>query len=230
MTALPPVCILAGGLGTRLGAPVPKTIVDVAGEPFALHQLRLLRESGAREVVYCVGHGGELVEATIGDGSRLGLSIRYSHDGPEPLGTAGAVRAALPLLGDEFLVLYGDTYLRVDYAAVAEARRRGSWVALMTVLHNDGRWGPSNADFDGRRVVRHDKRAPDPGLRWIDYGLGALTPAALDPPHDDLSDVYAELAATGRLGGFEASRRFYEIGSPAALAETDAFLRAAARS
>lgn len=232
MSELPPVAILAGGLATRLGEharTVPKALVEVAGEPFAFHQLRLLAGHGAREVVYCVGHLGEQIEATVGNGARFGLAVRYAHDGPVPAGTLGALRGALTLLGDEFLVLYGDTYLRIDYAAVAAARRAGHWPALMTVLRNEGRWDASNTAFDGRRVLRHDKRAPTPDMAWIDYGLGAWTAAALDatdPAHTDLSDAYADLAARGELGGYEATERFYEIGSPGALAETDAFLRA----
>jgi NDP-sugar pyrophosphorylase family protein len=231
VTALPPVAILSGGLATRLGEHArgtPKALVEVAGEPFAFHQLRLLASHGADEVVLCVGHLGGQIEATVGDGARLGLRIRYAYDGPAPVGTAGALRGALAMLGDEFLVLYGDTYLRIDYAAVAAARRDGGWAGLMTVLRNEGRWDTSNVEWDGRRVLRHDKRDPTPAMRWIDYGLGALTARALEETsHADLSDVYADLAARGELGGYEATKRFYEIGTPAALAETDAFLRSA---
>jgi N-acetyl-alpha-D-muramate 1-phosphate uridylyltransferase len=233
--ALPSVCVLAGGRGVRLGEHVrlvPKPLVDVAGEPFLFHQLRLLRCHGAERAVLCVGYLGELIEEAVGDGRALGLEVRYSHDGPELIGTAGAVRRALPQLGDTFLVLYGDTYLRLDYRAVAAAQRASGLPALMTVLRNRGRWDRSNAAFDGTRV-RYDKHDPDPGMEWIDYGLGVLTRAALDavpgePP--DLADVYAELSRRDLLAGFEATERFYEIGTPAALAETDAFLRSRAAS
>jgi NDP-sugar pyrophosphorylase family protein len=221
---LAPVCVLAGGLGTRLGErgrDTPKALLEVAGEPFVFHQLRLLRAHGAERVVLCVGHLGERVEAVVGDGAALGLDVRYAHDGPAPAGTAGAVRGALPLLDDEFLVLYGDTYLEIDYRAVERARRASGLPALMTVLENRGRWDTSNADYAGGRVRRYDKR-------WIDYGLGAFTPAALDAAAGaaDLADVYAALAERGLLAGFEASERFHEIGTPEALAETDAWLTA----
>jgi NDP-sugar pyrophosphorylase family protein len=236
VTPLPPVAILAGGLATRLGdhaRSVPKALVEVAGAPFAFHQLRLLASHGAREIVYCVGHLGDQIEAAVGDGARFGLVVRYAHDGPGPRGTLGALRGAAGLLGEEFLVLYGDTYLRIDYGAVAAARRDRPWPALMTVLRNAGRWDRSNTAFDGERVLRHDKRAPSADLQWIDYGLGAWTAAALegaDPAQTDLSEAYGDLAAAGRLGGFEATERFYEIGTPAALAETGAFLRTAGRA
>ena len=142
-------------------------------------------------------------------------------------GTLGAVRRALPLLGDRFLVLYGDTYLRIDYAAVARSWRESGLPAVMTVLRNEGRWDTSNVIYRDRMVVHYDKRAPTPDMRWIDYGLGGLTRGALDrmpTSEDDLSALYARLAEKGELLGFEATERFYEIGTPRALAETEAFL------
>jgi NDP-sugar pyrophosphorylase family protein len=226
---LPPVCILAGGLGTRLGSHVrdtPKPLIEVAGEPFLYHQLRLLAAHGAHEIVLCVGYLGEQIEAAIG-ASRFGLRIAYSYDGPELIGTLGAIRRAAPLLGDRFLVLYGDTYLRIDYAGATAAWQRSGLPAMMTVLRNEGRWDTSNVDFDGARVLAYDKRAPHTRMAWIDYGLGGLARSALDavgPEVVDLSDLYHHLAAQGKLFGYAATERFYEIGTPAALAETTAFL------
>jgi NDP-sugar pyrophosphorylase family protein len=228
MQALSPVCILAGGKGTRLGVTdQPKPLVAVAGEPFLVHPLRLLRSHGARRVVLCVGHLGEQIADVVGDGSAFGLEAIVVFDRPGFSGTAGAVRGALEHLGDEFLVLYGDTYLRIDYRAVQDARRAAHRPALMTVLRNAGRWGQSNAAYADGLVTRHDKRAPDLGMEWIDYGLGAFTPQALEraPDADDLADVYRVIAAEGQLAGYVAPERFYEIGTPAALAEADTFLR-----
>lgn len=221
--ALPPVAILAGGRGTRLGQLVsdtPKPLLEVAGEPFLFHQLRLLRAHGARRIVLCVGYLGEQIEAAVGDGSQLGLDVRCSYD-QEP-GTASALRRALPLLGDEFLVLYGDSYLRIEYHAVAEARRASRQPALMTLLS----WPAGNAELREGRVVRYEKRG-GAGLDWIDYGLQSLTPEALAiSDASDLAEVQSALAHAGRLVAFEAHERFYEIGTPEALRETDTFLRA----
>jgi N-acetyl-alpha-D-muramate 1-phosphate uridylyltransferase len=226
-----PVCILAGGRGTRLGDTaegLPKPIVEVAGEPFLAHPLRLLRAHGAHRVVLSVGYRGELIEQTLGDGSRYGLDLRYVYDGPDLRGTAGAVRGCLSELGERFMVLYGDTYLRVDYRAVHRAFVAARTRALLTVLRNEGRWDTSNTLVDGARVLAHDKRTPTPEMAWIDYGLGALHADALDaagPDEPDLAEVYRALAAAGELAAYVATERFYEIGSPAALAETDSFLR-----
>jgi NDP-sugar pyrophosphorylase family protein len=233
--ALPPVCILAGGLGTRLGSVVkdtPKPLLEVAGEPFLLHQLRLLASYGATEVVLCVGYLGEQIVDAIGS-ERFGIKISYSHDGPQPIGTLGAVRKAAPLLGERFLILYGDTYLRIDYAGAATAWAGSGLPALMTVLRNEGRWDTSNAEFDGSLVRVYDKRAPSPAMAWIDYGLGGLSASTLElvpATTSDLSDLYHLLAASERLCGYEATERFHEIGTPAALAETGEFLAGLARA
>jgi NDP-sugar pyrophosphorylase family protein len=178
-------------------------------------------------VVLCVGYHGEQVRDRVG-AERSGIAIRYSFDAPGLDGTLGAVRRALPLLGERFLVLYGDAYLRIDYAAVARTWRESGLPAVMTVFHNEGRWDTSNAVYRDGLVIRYDKIAPTAEMSWIDYGLGGLTAGALSAVEDeepDLARLYGRLAALGRLSGYEACERFYEIGTPVALVETDAFLR-----
>lgn len=231
---LPPICILAGGLGTRLGAisaQVPKALVEVAGRPFIFHQLELLAANGARRVVICVGHLGELIQSSVGT-VRYGLEIAYSCDAPGLEGTLGAIRRAMPLLGERFLYLYGDTYLRVDYRGANAAWVRSGAPALMCVLHNAGRWGASNAAFDGRLVTAYDKEHPAANMGYIDYGLGGLSTEALElaaPGARDLASLHHRLAADSALCGYEATERFYEIGTPEALAETGEFLSALGR-
>jgi NDP-sugar pyrophosphorylase family protein len=223
-----PVAILAGGLATRLfprTLTIPKSLIDIGGRPFAEHQLELLRARGIERVVFCVGHLGEQVRHALGDGRRLGLDVEYSFDGPRLLGTGGAIRRALPLLGEAFFVLYGDSYLECDYAAVEGMYRSAGRLGLMTVFRNEGQWDKSNVLFSGGRIVRYDKKAPQtPEMRHIDYGLGVLDARAFDAydpeEHLDLAAVYADLVARGELEGFEVQTRFYEIGSEAGLAET----------
>lgn len=226
---LPPICILAGGLGSRLGNAVkdtPKPLLTVAGEPFLMHQFRLLSRSGARKVVLCVGYLGERIANVIGN-EQFGIGVEYSYDGPELVGTLGAIRRALPLLGEHFLTLYGDTYLRIDYQAFDASWRSSRLPAAMTVLRNRGQWGRSNAAFADDRVNRYDKNDPTADMEWIDYGLGGLTADALAVVSDDvldLADLQRELAARGLLFGFEATNRFYEIGTPEGRRETEEFL------
>jgi NDP-sugar pyrophosphorylase family protein len=214
-----PVAILAGGLATRMRPvteQIPKALIEVAGRPFVEHQLRLLQREGVRKVVLCVGYLGEMIEAVIGDGSRFGLSVSYNFDGERLLGTGGALQRALPLLGQHFFALYGDSYLDIAYAPVQATYRDSGLPALMTVFRNEGRWDTSNVLFDGKRVVRYDKRHPTPDMQFIDYGLGVLSSDLFNVAQDevfDLSDLYASLAAEGRLAGLEEKQRFYEIGS-----------------
>ena len=204
----------------------PKALVPVAGEPFVFHQLRSLARHGAERVVLCVGYLGEQIEEAVGDGRRFGLDVRYSFDGPRLAGTAGAVRNALDLLGERFLVTYGDTYLSVDYRAVGSAFDATHHPALMTVLRNDGAWGVSNAVYADGLVVAYDKQTPSAEARWIDYGLLAFEASVFGPEGpSDLGELCGDLAERRLLAGYVVDRRFYEIGTPDALAETDAVLR-----
>lgn len=229
MSRLPTICILAGGRGIRLGervADTPKPLLEVAGEPFLLHQLRLLATNGAAEVVLCVGYLGEQIEERIGR-EQFGIRIEYSYDAPGLDGTLGAIRRALPLLSERFLVLYGDTYLRLDYQAAVRAWEASGCRGLMTVLRNEGRWDSSNVLFENEQVLAYDKAAPSPDMHWIDYGLGGLEVSSLElvaPDENDLAPLYARLAELHQLCGYEVFERFYEIGSPESLAEADAFL------
>ncbi len=216
-----PVAILAGGLATRLGLiaeTIPKAMVPVGGRPFLEHQLEYLRSQGVRRVVICAGHLGERIVSAFGDGAQFGIQIDYSFDGEALRGTAGALRHALPLLGDAFFVLYGDSWLPTDFGAVRSAFVSRGAPALMTVFHNRGRWDRSNVWLAEGRILAYDKRNPVPEMEHIDYGLSVLTPAALGGDEADLADVFMRLAP-GSLTGFEVHERFYEIGSPAGLEE-----------
>jgi NDP-sugar pyrophosphorylase family protein len=227
-----PVAILAGGLATRLRPmteKTPKALIRVAGQPFLAHQLRLLRSSGIRKVVLCVGYRGEMIEQEFGDGSSVGVELSYSFDGPELLGTGGALKKALPLLGNHFFVLYGDSYLPIDYAAPARAFRESGKLGLMTVFQNAGRWDTSNIWFQDGAIKSYNKKEQRTEMQHIDYGLGVLDSAALATWPDgnafDLADVYRDLIVRNELAGFEVKQRFYEVGSPEGLAELDAVLR-----
>ncbi len=220
------VAVLAGGLATRLRPltqSIPKSMVDVAGKPFIDHQLRLLRENGASRVVICVGHLGEMIESHVGDGRDVGLTVSYSFDGDRLLGTAGAIKKALPMLGDSFFVLYGDSYLPCNYPQVQMEYARLDRPSLMTVYRNEGRWDSSNVELVDGQILAYDKKHPNPRMHHIDYGLGVFHRSAFAPVPDqesyDLATLYQELLRTHRLAAFEVSQRFYEIGSLVGLEE-----------
>jgi NDP-sugar pyrophosphorylase family protein len=228
------VVILAGGLGTRLQAVAggrPKALVPVANRPFIDHQFALLRRHGLRDIILCVGYLGEMIEAHVGDGSAFDLRVRYAREDPAwLLGTGGALLNALPLLAEEFLVLYGDAYLPADYRAVIRTFRARRNRVLMCVYRNEGRWDQSNVRVSDDRVVFYSKTAGPGEADCIDYGLSAYHRSVIEayrrePLPLDLARVQQECVARGELGAFVVPERFYEIGKPEGLAELDALLR-----
>jgi MurNAc alpha-1-phosphate uridylyltransferase len=229
--------ILAGGLGTRMQAhdpTVPKTLLGVAGRPFAYWQLDWLAGQGVDEVVYCIGHLGGMVVDAVGTGERWGMTIGYLQEEEGALlGTGGAVRRAVDsgLLGPSFFVLYGDSYLQVDLLQVHRRFEALGMAALMTVFENDDLLDASNVILAGDHVARYDKGVvdPPPDMRFIDYGLTEVTArsveAAFNPGEAaDLAPYLSGLARDGQLGAFVVMERFYEVGSPRGLADLEAYL------
>jgi len=228
-----PVGVLAGGLGTRLrdvtGDSLPKAMVVVDDRPFIDHKLAELRDGGAHTVVVLLGHGADAIRAHVGDGSAFGLDVSYLEDGPELLGTGGAIVRALPRLGSQFWVTYGDTLLDVDVPRAEAVFARSGALALMTVLENDDRWEPSNVVVRGERVAAYAKTPRPPGARHIDYGM-LLFDARAFAPRDlgerfDLAQLLSGLAADDELAAFTVTERFRDIGTPDALRDTEAWLR-----
>lgn len=227
-----PVAILAGGLATRLRPiteKIPKLLVEVAGEPFFSHQIRLLRQNGLSRIVLCVGYLGEQIVALYGDGAKWGVKIEYSFDGEKLLGTGGALIRALPKLGDSFYVLYGDSYLPIDYQAVGRSFVASGQAGLMTVFENHEAYDASNVWFEDGRIRLYSKKEKVPQMKHIDYGLGVFRADALaNYPREtvvDLAAVQTDLCRRGELAGYEVRERFYEIGSHAGLNELDQLLR-----
>jgi NDP-sugar pyrophosphorylase family protein len=230
--------ILAGGLGTRIAAVtpgLPKALIPVAGEPFAHHQLSLLSGGGVREVVYCIGYRGAAIRQFVGDGGRWGLQVRYVDEGNSLRGTAGALRLAFDAgaLSASFFVLYGDSYLPIDYGTVWKAFERATnMAALMTVFRNEEKWDRSNVLFEKGQVLLYDKARKDPRashMAYIDYGLSVFRRETVERHVPagrtmDLADVYCDLSVAGLLAGHEVHQRFYEIGSPAGLEELRRYL------
>lgn len=227
--------ILAGGLGTRmrpLTDVLPKTLLPVAGRPFAWHQMQWLAAQGIDDVVYCIAHQGEQIRQYWATEHAPVRSLRFVDEGNELRGTGGALRLALDerVLDESFLVLYGDSFLPVKFAPIWEAFKVSGSPALMTVLKNEGRWDRSNVIYAGGRVSLYAKNA-DPSMqarmRYIDYGLSALRRdvfAGIEETIFDLSTVFQRLSMEGNLAGYEVAERFYEIGSPEGLRDLEKYL------
>ncbi len=228
---LRPVVILAGGTASRLRPiteKIPKALVDVGGRPFIAHQLRLLWSHGFRSVILAVWYKGEMIRDFVGDGSRFGLHVDYSFDGETPVGTAGAVRNALPMLDGPFFVLYGDSYLPCDYPDIQARFESQPLPGLMTIYRNRGKYDLSNVELSDGRILAYDKQERSARMQYIDYGLGMFQPAVFaslpQGQPADLTQVYQELVAEGRLLPYEVKYRFYEIGSMEGLRELDELL------
>jgi len=230
MTTSPQCVVLAGGLGTRMRPfteSCPKTMLPAAGRPFAEHQLEFLIRNGIRNVLYLIGYRGEMIRDHFGDGRKWNVHIDYVDEGPVLRGTAGALRLALQqgALEPSFLLIYGDSFTPVSIPAVWKAFESSGMPALMTVLGNRERWDRSNVVYSENRIVVYDKTRSDPRsciMTHIDYGLSALKREVVadripDTIPADLAHVFHQLSLEGRLAGFEATERFYEIGSPAGL-------------
>lgn len=215
-----PVVILAGGLATRLRPlteTIPKSMVAICGQPFVHWQMKQLVNTGVTEIVLCVGHKSKLIEDFLGDGSKYGIRICYSHDGPSQLGTGGAIIKALPFLGNKFMVLYGDSYLPIDYSKIEKEYTDCHKPALMTVYANNGRFDASNVDFTNGVLNCYQKGIEAPEMTHIDYGLSCFEKSvflnySMDLPMD-LAQICTDLASRNLLAGYEVIERFYEIGS-----------------
>ena len=225
-----PIIILAGGLASRLRPitkKIPKSLIEVAGVPFVVRQLNYLKKQNIEKVIMCVGHMGEMIEEFLQNGEELGLRIEYSYDGSTLLGTGGAVKKASEFVDDRFLILYGDSFLPINFNEVENAFDSQKYKALMTVVENKNQWDKSNAIFKDEKLVKYDKENPCSEMNHIDYGLGILSKELFSDyateTNFDLSEVYNKLSIENKLQGFEVTQRFYEIGSYQGLKETETY-------
>jgi len=227
-----PVAILTGGLATRLRPiteTIPKALVEVAGKPFIFHQLDWLQRQKIEKVVLCVGYLGEKIQVKVGNGDAWGINVSYSFDGEKLLGTGGALQKAIPSLGREFFVFYGDSFLPIQFKPVADTFQSSGMPALMTVLKNEGKWDKSNVVFCNGKIVDYNKKKPSLKMNYIDYGLAIIKSEVFssNPTGScfDLADIYESLAKQSQLVGYEVMRRFYEIGTKEGLAAAENYLK-----
>lgn len=228
---MPAVAILVGGYATRLypvTKAIPKAMLQVAGKPFIAHQLDLLKKKGITKVIICSGYLSKQMEGFIGDGNQCGLSVKFSVDGGKLLGTGGAIKKALPLLGDIFFIMYGDTYLNIDFKSISDFFLSQNKKGLMTVLRNKDQWDKSNIVFKNGKIIKYGKKEKTTDMEYIDFGLSMLRKSAFDEIGNeevfDLAEVYKSLIEKEQMIGYEVKSRFYEIGSAQGLAETEEYL------
>ena len=218
--------ILAGGLATRLyplTSKVPKSMLEINKRPFLEYQLELLKEYEIKDVLLCLGYKGELIKNYFGDGKKFGVNLSYSYDGEKLLGTAGALKKAYKLLNDNFLLMYGDSYLPYDYWKIEEAFKNSEKLSLMVVYKNQNRFDKSNILIADDLVNVYDKTLKGENLEYIDAGLSILKKEVLSlVPEDepfDLQELYKILISEEEMLAYEVKQRFYQIGSLEGLEE-----------
>jgi len=228
---MPTIAILSGGKATRLypiTKEIPKAMLELAGKPFIAHQLEMLKHNGVKRVVICAGYFGLMLKDYIRAGNDYGLSVDFSFDGDKLLGTAGAIKKALPLLENSFAVMYGDSYLTEDFRPIANFFASSDKKGLMTVFKNDGEWDVSNIVYADGKILKYDKKQLTPEMKYIDYGLLFFKSAAfskiIDDQVYDLADLCVDLINEDQMAGYEVKQRFYEIGSFKGLGETKQYL------
>lgn len=225
-----PVVILAGGLASRIRPitkTIPKAMIVLGGKPFVDWQLSYLANQGISDVVICSGYLSEQIENYVGAGKKFGLNIKFSRDGEVLLGTGGAIKKAIPFLGDSFFVLYGDSFLPIDFKSVESSFFYSKRLGLMTVLKNHNKWDKSNVEFVGGKIIEYNKIQTHSRMNYIDYGLGVLQASVFDAYSEsipfDLSDIYHQLSINQQLEGCEVYQRFYEIGSFQGIIEAEQY-------
>ena len=224
------VVILAGGMATRLGELTknrPKSLVEIQGKPFLAYQLELLKDHEISDIVLCIGHLGGQIRKAFGDGSNYGVHLTYSLE-DEPLGTAGALKNAAPYLNDTFLVIYGDSYLLLDFVKIYAYFLTQQKLSLDTVFRNNDAFDASNIVIRDNMVEGYSKSEKTPDMVYIDCGAVIFHKEVLQLIPEDhfysLEELFLRLIEKEQLLAFEVKERFYEIGSPQGLKDFEAFI------
>lgn len=226
------IVVLAGGKATRLyplTKEIPKSLIPINGIPFIAHQIQLLKKNNISEIVLCVGTFSDKIIEYLGDGSKFGVSIKYSVEDPSQLlGTLGALRHAYDLLEEYFFVIWGDSYLEVDYQKILKAFLDSKKLGLMTVYKNANKLERSNMSIRDGMVIDYDKQQ-NRDFQYVDYGLSIFKKKALDhfPAGEnlDLSLLNKKLISINELVAYEVKERFYEIGSFAGIHDLELHLK-----
>lgn len=229
------VVVMMGGMGTRLKdytQHCPKPLVNVSGKPFFAYQLQLLISAGFKKYLFCVGYHARMIEEYFGDGAAYGIHITYSYDGEKLLGTGGAIRKALPDLESDFMVVYGDSFMDIDYAEVLYryyTGKKSGAKALMTILKNENMLDQSNVIYRDGRIVLYDKLHPVPQMKYIDYGVCMYERALFEDYAQgcflDVADIQKSVSVERKLEACLVLKRFYEIGTPESLEEFEDYAR-----
>lgn len=226
------IVIICGGLATRLGnlaKKTPKSMMDINGKPFIEHQIEMLKKQNIKNIVLCTGHLSEKIESYLGDGKNFGVDIKYSYDGGKRLGPMGAVKNAESILEKDFFIMYGDSYIFVDFNKVYDFYKENNELVCMVVYKNKNKYDKSNLIVENNRVIGHKDLKVEGKIEYIDYGTSILNKKSLDfIPKDSFfstEDFFKKMIKKNQLLAYEIKKRFYHIGNPKALEEFRNFVK-----
>jgi len=226
------IVILCGGLATRLGnlaKNTPKSMMEINSKPFLEHQIEKLKKQGLKDIVLCVGHLSRQIEEYFGNGKKFGVKIKYSYDGEKQLGPIGAVKNAESLLDDDFFIMYGDSYLSVDFQKAYSDFKKTNKSALMVVYKNQDKYDKSNLIVDNNMVIGYGAEDKTKEMIFIDYGTSVLSKKTLESvPENTMystGEFFSELIKKNQLCAYEAKKRFYHIGNLEALEELEKYIK-----
>ena len=224
-----PVIILAGGKATRLGKiakNTPKSLIKINNHPFLYHQLIYLEKQGIKEVIICAGHLGFKIKKFI-ENKKINLKIKYFNDGKKLLGTGGAIKKILPFLKNNFFVMYGDSYLPINFRNVQKLYINSKKLGLITIYKNKNKLDKSNIILKSGNIY-YNKFKPIKGMHYIDYGLNILNKRVFKyfnlKKKFDLAEVLNLISKKNLLTFMLVKKRFYEIGSLHGIKDTEDFL------
>ncbi len=226
------IAIICGGLATRLGGlakKIPKSMMDIQGKPFLEYQIEMLKKQNIKDIVLCVGHLSESIESYFEDGKKFGVDIKYSYDGDKKLGPMGAIKNAEELLKKEFFIMYGDSYVFVDFSKVYGFYKKNSKLVCMVVYKNENKYDKSNLIVENKRVVGHKDLDKKGEIKYIDYGTSLLNKKSLDFITENsfcsTEEFFKKMILKNELSAYEVKKRFYHIGNPKALEEFRIFIK-----
>ena len=226
------IAILAGGLGTRVSSisvDKPKSMIEICGKPFLYWQISSLIEQGYTDILMCIGHKGSIIQDYLEVEFKNKAHISYSFDGKQQLGTGGSIKKALPMLGDKFMVLYGDSYLPISFSEIESTFRHSGWPGLMTTYGNSNSSYPNNVLIDQELIIQYSKKQTQRVFTHIDYGLSFFSKEVFDLTLEntnfDLGVIIEKLISEKSLANYEVNERFYEIGSPTGIIEFEEYLK-----
>jgi D-glycero-alpha-D-manno-heptose 1-phosphate guanylyltransferase len=214
--------ILAGGRGSRLVPltdDIPKPMILIEDKPFLEYMILMLKRNFLKKILLCVGYLGHRIEDYFKDGHRWGVQIRYSYE-KELLGTGGALKLASDLIEEKFLLLYGDSYLDIDYNDFVIFFEKQNTSGSVVIYDNemDDTKVKNNIAIEGNIITKYDKDSHDACLRYVEAGVSLFKKSLLDLIEEKRfvsleNDIFPVLIKKKELTGYISRKRFYDIGT-----------------